>query len=76
MDVTPGLALSHDEQVRIRAAAVRAERLFPGPLGKWLARDLNSWSSAGFRLDQTGLTARMIEFLLKAPLPSSTEGTS
>lgn len=57
------------ERERINAAASRVLKLFPGPIGEYLAADLWSWELMSLRYDQKGLTARMIDAVLDSPLP-------
>lgn len=64
----PPPKLDHHEKMRIRAAAFRGQRLYPGPVGDLVARELLSWEEFGYRMDQHGITARLVDHLLKAPL--------
>lgn len=62
-------ALAPHEQSRVRAAAFRAKRLYPGPVGELVARELTGWLDFGFRLDNAGMAARLVDHILKTPLP-------
>lgn len=41
--------INHREKTRLRAAAFRATRLYPGPIGELLSRELLSWEEFGYR---------------------------
>lgn len=62
--------LGHEERNLITAAVLRVKKLLPGPIGLYMARDLLSMSTMGFRLDGTGLTRRTVDAILSAPLPA------
>lgn len=63
-------ALAPHEQSRIRAARFRAKRLYPGPVGELIDRELGAWADFGFRLDKSGMAARLVDHILKSPLPA------
>lgn len=56
------------ERMRIRAAAFRATRLYPGPVGELLSRELFSWEEFGYRLGGAGLVMRLVDEISKAPV--------
>ncbi len=60
--------LDHHERMRMRSAAFAAKRLYPGPVGELVAKELAAWEEFGYRLDDHGLVARLVEHLLKPPL--------
>lgn len=57
------------ERLRVKAAAVRARKVFPGPVGDYLATDLESWANMSLRYDQRGITGRLIDVLMGMPDP-------
>lgn len=66
----PPASLTTDDRERLRCAARKAESLFPGPIGRHLRTDLESWASYGcFRLDGRGVLAQCVDAILAMPLP-------
>lgn len=63
------LPLASREKVRLRAAALRVTRLYPGPVGELLSMELLSWEDFGYRLGGAQLVMRLVEHVLGAPLP-------
>jgi hypothetical protein len=49
-DINPPVPMDHHEKMRIRAAAFRVTRLYPGPAGEMLSRELLTWEEFGYRL--------------------------
>lgn len=60
----PPPRLDHHEKMRIRAAAFRATRLYRGPVGELLSRELLSWEEFGYRLHRGGLIMRLVDHLM------------
>jgi hypothetical protein len=60
--------MDHQDKMRLRAAAFRATRLYPGPVGELLARELLSWEEFGYRFGGNQLVTRLVEHVLAAPL--------
>ena len=52
------------EQSRFRAAAGQARRLYPGPLGELVHRELTAYAEFGYWFDRNGLLARLAAELL------------
>ena len=46
--------MDHHEKMRLRAAAFRVTRLYPGPVGELLSRELLTWEEFGYRLGGAG----------------------
>lgn len=63
--------MSLADVTRVRVAADRARRLYPGPVGEVIARELGIWVDFGYRLNQTGLVARLVEHVLTAHAPDA-----
>lgn len=61
----------HNERMRIRAAAFQATRLYPGPVGEMLSKELFSWEEFGYRLGGAALVMRLVDHILKATTPTS-----
>lgn len=66
MDPAP---MDHHEKIRLRAAAFRATRLYPGPVGELLSRELLTWEDFGYRLGGEQLVMRLVDHVLEAPIP-------
>lgn len=60
--------MDHHEKMRLRAAAFRATRLYPGPVGELVSRELLSWEEFGYRLGGQELIMRLVEHLLVTEL--------
>lgn len=61
-------------QTRIRSAAMRARKLYPGPVGDVLAIELNSYADLSFLWASATTATRMaalVDHLLRAPLPDT-----
>lgn len=55
------------EKMRIRAAAFRATRLYPGPVGALIYRELLSFEEMGLRLARDGVVMGVVEHILTSP---------
>jgi len=64
----PAVFMNHDEKVRLRAAAFRVTRLYPGPVGELLTRELLTWEEFGYRLGGHRLIMRLVDHVLTTPL--------
>lgn len=65
--VDPPVALDHYEKMQIRQAAFKATRIFPGPIGEVLSREILTWEEFGYRFGSGSLMRRLIAEILKAP---------
>ena len=59
--------MDHHEKMRLRAAAFRVTRLYPGPVGELLSRELLTWEEFGYRLGGHRLIMRLVDHLLTTP---------
>ena len=66
--MTTPVPMDHHEKMRLRAAAFRVTRLYPGPVGELLSRELLTWEEFGYRLGGGQLVMRLVDHVLKAPL--------
>ncbi len=66
MDPAP---MDHHEKMRLRAAAFRATRLYPGPVGELVSRELLTWEEFGYRLGGQALMRRLVAHVHDTPLP-------
>jgi hypothetical protein len=55
------------EARRFRAAAVRARRIYPGPIGELVYRELDAYAEFGHRLGDDGLILRLAAAVLAVP---------
>jgi len=58
--------MDHQEKMRIRAAAYRATRLYPGAVGELISRELLTWEEFGYRLGSSQLIMRLVNEVLTA----------
>lgn len=61
--------LDHTDTARIRTAAGRAPKLYPGPVGLILERELLAWHEFGYRIGvgSKALMAELVNHLMTAP---------
>jgi hypothetical protein len=67
--MTPPNAMDPHERMRLRAAALRASRIYPGPVGELVCRELLSWDEFGYRLGGQSMIMRIVEVIENAPEP-------
>lgn len=60
--------MDHHEKMRLRAAAFRVTRLYPGVVGEILARELLTWEEFGYRLACDGTVMRLVDHVMKSPI--------
>lgn len=58
--------MEHHEKMRMRAAAFRATRVYPGPVGELISRELLSWEDFGYRLGGNRLVMELVDHVLKS----------
>jgi hypothetical protein len=58
--------MDYDELTRLRAAAFWAKRVYPGPVGELLSRELRSWEEFGYRLGSHGMIIGIVDAVMKA----------
>lgn len=63
----PAAPMEFHEKTQMRAAAFRAKRLYPGPVGELISDELLAWEDFGFRLDRNGLVARLVRHVMTTP---------
>lgn len=61
----PPWPMDHHDKMRLRAAAFRAARLYPGPAGEVLSRELLTWEEFGYRLSNGGSVMRLVDHIMK-----------
>ena len=64
-------AIDGGKKTEIGKAAVKAGKLYPGPVGELVTRELNDYSKFGFRFDMTAFSERLLQHVLDAELPSA-----
>ncbi len=63
-------AMDHHEKMRMRAAAFRVKRVYPGAAGEVLAQEILSWEEFGYRLGENSRVNRLVEQIMTAVLPA------
>jgi hypothetical protein len=65
----PGSAvpMEYPEKMRVRRAAFRATRVYPGPVGQLIAKELNAWEEFGMRLGGHSLIMGVVEAIEQTP---------
>jgi hypothetical protein len=63
--------MDHHERMRLRAAAFRATKVYPGPVGELLSRELLSWEEFGYRLGSRGLVMGIVDEIMRAQIAQS-----
>ncbi|MGD9532135.1 hypothetical protein [Pseudonocardia sp.] len=61
--------LQRHECSRLRAAAAHARRVYPGPVGEVLARELVAYADFGYRGSDDALIPRLARQVLAMPSP-------
>jgi hypothetical protein len=74
--MTPPVRMEMSDKSRFRAAAFRVTRLYPGPVGELLSREILTWEEFGYRLGGSGLMLKLVDYVLKTPLPPHETSTS
>lgn len=68
--------MEQPERARIRAAARHARRVYPGPVGELVHRELNAYADFGLRFDVSALIPSLVEHVLKLPVAVRGEAAS
>jgi len=61
--------MTHHEKKRIREAAFYATKLYPGPVGELIFRELLTWEDFGYRLGGKQPVMQLVDHVMKSPLP-------
>lgn len=64
------------ERQRLRRAAMHAKRVYPGPVGEVVSRELLTWEEFGFRLGSESLVLRLVDDILEKAPPDHSDGSS
>jgi hypothetical protein len=62
-------SMTHPERVRLRAAAFQASRVYPGPIGELIYRELTTWEEFGYRLGGRSMIMRLVKAVERAAKP-------
>ena len=65
----PPPPLESEVKTRIYAASNRVTLLLPNPMGEYLARELEAYHALGLPLGPSALVARMVDHILRTPVP-------
>lgn len=66
--MNPLPSMNPRERARLLAAASRAYRAYPGPVGKLISRELEAWQEFGYRLGSKTLIMALVEDVIDAPV--------
>lgn len=58
------LELRAPDRHRLHRAGMKARLDYPGPVGEFIAHELDTWIQFGYRFDQRRLTGRLVAHLL------------
>lgn len=61
--------MDYHEKLKIRSAAFRATRIYPGAVGQILSKELLAWEDFGYRLGSQRLINRLVHELMTTPMP-------
>lgn len=61
-------SMTIDEKMRIRQAAFQATRLYPGPIGELVSRELLIWEEFGYRIGGHAMAYRLLNYIMSQPL--------
>lgn len=67
--MTPPDVMDPHERMRLRAAAFRASRIYQGPVGELISRELLSWDEFGYRLGGQRMIMQIVEAIENATEP-------
>ncbi len=62
--------MDHHVRMRLRMAAFRATRLYPGAVGELVSKELLSFEQFGIRLANDGLMMRVADEIAAAEVPA------
>lgn len=65
--------MDHHEKMRLRAAAFRATRIYPGPVGELVSRELLQWEDFGYRLGGQKLIMTLVDYVMTQDTPAPTQ---
>ena len=60
------------EKMHVRAAAFRATKIYPGPAGRIISRELLAWEDFGYRLGNNSDVRALITQIMTAEDPTKT----
>lgn len=62
--------MDHHVRMKVRAAAFRASRVYPGAVGEMISRELLTWEEFGYKLGSFGIVMRVVDQVMKTELPT------
>ena len=72
--INPPRRMEANEKLRLRSAAHKALKLYPGPVGELISREILVWEDFGYRIGGGGghaLIGAVVDHIMKTPLPSN-----
>jgi hypothetical protein len=67
--MAPPPKMDGHEKLRLRSAAYRADKVLPPAVAEMARRELMAWEEYGWRLSNGGLINRVVDEIMKLPLP-------
>lgn len=68
----PPERMDHHIRMKLRAAAFRAQRVYPGAVGQLISRELLAYEEFGIRLANDGIVMRAAADIMAAETPVTT----
>jgi hypothetical protein len=65
-------AMDHVERQRIRTAAFRATRVYPGPVGELICSEVMAWEEWGYKLGSRSRIMALVEHVESTPTKTPT----
>lgn len=68
--------MDHHDRMALRNAAFRATRVYPGPVGELVSRELLTWEEFGYRLGGDKLVMRLMKQIQEMEIPKNDSTTT
>lgn len=65
---TPPVPMDHNAKMKLRAAAFRATKVYPGIVGQFITQELLDWEQFGYCVSQSGRTQQLVDHIMAAPI--------
>lgn len=69
----PPVPMDHKEKSELRHLAFKATRLYPGPVGELVSRELLAWEEFGYRLGSYAQVRALMRAVEQTPSPPMQE---
>jgi hypothetical protein len=61
--------MTYEEKQDLRAAAFKAQRVYPGPVGALIYREIQDWVEFGYRFGNASLIRQLRDAVMEHPDP-------